>query len=65
MGGTSSSPDSGMRKTKELAFTGQLISAEEAAELDIVNEVVTDEQLDIRVTELTNTSRTNPPTPSR
>ena len=61
MGGTFILPRLvGLRKAKELAFTGQMISAEEAAELDIVNEAVTDEQLDIRVTELTDTLADQP-----
>ncbi|WP_227354498.1 enoyl-CoA hydratase/isomerase family protein [Haladaptatus salinisoli] len=54
MGGTFLLPRLvGLRKAKELAFTGEMISAEEAAELDVINGVVPDEQLDIRVTELT------------
>ncbi|ODR81895.1 enoyl-CoA hydratase [Haladaptatus sp. W1] len=61
MGGTFLLPRLvGLRKAKELAFTGELISAEEAAELDVVNEVVPDEQLDIRVTELTDTLADQP-----
>lgn len=39
----------GLRKTKELAFTGKLLSATEAAELDVINEAVPDDQLDDRV----------------
>ncbi len=61
MGGTFLLPRLvGLRKAKELAFTGELISADEAAELDVVNEVVPDEQLDVRVEELTDTLADQP-----
>jgi enoyl-CoA hydratase/carnithine racemase len=50
----------GLRTTKELAFTGKLIDASEAAELDLVNETVPDEQLDDRVDELLETLRNRP-----
>jgi enoyl-CoA hydratase/carnithine racemase len=50
----------GLRKTKELAFTGQLIDAGEAAELDLVNEAVPDGQLDERVTDLVETLKNRP-----
>ncbi|WP_435153716.1 enoyl-CoA hydratase/isomerase family protein [Haladaptatus sp. DFWS20] len=61
MGGTFLLPRLvGLRKAKELAFTGELISADEAAELDVVNEVVPDEQLGVRVDELTETLAKQP-----
>jgi len=47
MGGTFLLPQLiGIRKTKELAFTGDLISATEAEELGVVNETVPDDDLD-------------------
>lgn len=39
----------GLRTAKELAFTGRLLDAREAADLDLVNETVHDEALDGRV----------------
>ncbi|SIR07138.1 Enoyl-CoA hydratase/carnithine racemase [Haladaptatus litoreus] len=61
MGGTFLLPRLvGLRKAKELAFTGELILAAEADELDVVNEVVPDEQLDARVAELTDTLSKQP-----
>lgn len=56
LGGTAILPRLiGLRKTKELAFTGRLISAEEAAAFDVVNETVPDEDLDDRVDSLLDT----------
>jgi enoyl-CoA hydratase/carnithine racemase len=47
MGGTVTLPRLvGLRTAKELAFTGELIPAAEAADLDLVNEVVPDDELD-------------------
>lgn len=50
----------GLRKTKELAFTGRLIGAEAAAEMDLVNETVPDDELDDRVTDLVDTLQNRP-----
>ncbi|MFC7205354.1 enoyl-CoA hydratase/isomerase family protein [Haloferax namakaokahaiae] len=50
----------GLRAAKELAFTGKLVSAEHAAELDIVNEVVSPEELDSTVEELVETLASRP-----
>ncbi|WP_410767609.1 enoyl-CoA hydratase/isomerase family protein [Haloferax sp. DFSO60] len=50
----------GLRAAKELAFTGKLISAERAAELDIVNEVVGDGELDTVVDEMAETLASRP-----
>lgn len=50
----------GLRKTKELAFTGRLLSATEAAELDIVNEAVPSDHLDDRVDDLLETLADQP-----
>jgi enoyl-CoA hydratase/carnithine racemase len=50
----------GLRKTKELAFTGELIDASEAATMDLVNGTVPDERLDERVEELVETLRNRP-----
>ncbi|SDQ90178.1 enoyl-CoA hydratase/isomerase family protein [Natronobacterium texcoconense] len=41
----------GLRAAKKLAFTGEFFDAERAAELDLVNEAVPDDELDDRVTE--------------
>ncbi|MFC7134808.1 MULTISPECIES: enoyl-CoA hydratase/isomerase family protein [Salinibaculum] len=61
MGGTAILPRLvGLRKTKELAFTGKLVSAEEAAEMDLVNEVVPDDDLDDRVADLVETLANRP-----
>ncbi|MFD1562691.1 enoyl-CoA hydratase/isomerase family protein [Haloarchaeobius amylolyticus] len=61
LGGTAILPRLiGLRKTKELAFTGKLISATEAADLEIVNEAVPDDQLDDRVDELLETLADQP-----
>ena len=61
LGGTAILPRLiGLRKTKELAFTGKLLSATEAAELDIVNEAVPDDQLDDRVDDLLETLADQP-----
>lgn len=50
----------GLRKTKELAFTGQLLSATDAAEIDVINEAVPDDQLDARVEDLLETLADQP-----
>ena len=50
----------GLRKTKELAFTGRLIGAEAAGEMDLVNETVPDDELDDRVTDLVDTLQNRP-----
>lgn len=50
----------GLRATKELVFTGRLLSAEEAADLDLVNEAVPDEDLDERVDDLLDTLEDRP-----
>jgi enoyl-CoA hydratase/carnithine racemase len=50
----------GLRKAKELAFTGELVDAEAAAEMGLVNEAVPDEALDDRVAELVETLRDRP-----
>jgi len=50
----------GLRKTKELAFTGDLIDANEAAAMDLVNGTVPDGQLDGRVAELVDTLQSRP-----
>ena len=50
----------GLRKTKELAFTGELVGADEAAAMDLVNETVPDEDLDDRVANLVDTLRSQP-----
>ncbi|RYJ19542.1 enoyl-CoA hydratase/isomerase family protein [Halogeometricum borinquense] len=42
----------GLRAAKELAFTGDLISAERANELDLVNDVVPADELDATVAEM-------------
>jgi enoyl-CoA hydratase/carnithine racemase len=50
----------GLRKTKELAFTGDLIDAEEASAMDLINETVADGDLDGQVEELLETLRSKP-----
>ncbi len=45
----------GLRTAKQLAFTAEFFSAEEAAEYDLVNEVVPDDELDDAVDELLET----------
>lgn len=50
----------GLRTTKKLAFTGDLVGAEAAAEMGLVNEAVPDDELDDRVTELVETLRSRP-----
>ena len=61
LGGTAILPRLiGLRKTKELAFTGTLIPAAEAADLEIVNETVPDDQLDERVDDLLETLADQP-----
>ena len=44
----------GYRKTKELLYTGKLISAHEAEKIGLVNEVVPHEELDSRITSVAN-----------
>jgi enoyl-CoA hydratase/carnithine racemase len=61
MGGTAVLPRIlGLRTTKELAFTGRLLPATEAAEADLVSEAVPDDALDDRVAELLETLRDRP-----
>ncbi|ELZ98141.1 enoyl-CoA hydratase [Haloferax mucosum ATCC BAA-1512] len=50
----------GLRAAKELAFTGTLISAERAATLDLVNDVVAPDELDATVTETVETLASRP-----
>jgi len=50
----------GLRTAKELAFTGRLLPAEEAADLDLVSEAVPDEDLDDAVAELVSTLQDQP-----
>ncbi|AKU09573.1 MULTISPECIES: enoyl-CoA hydratase/isomerase family protein [Haloferax] len=50
----------GLRAAKELAFTGKLISAERAAELDLVNEAVAAAALDATVDETVETLAAQP-----
>jgi enoyl-CoA hydratase/carnithine racemase len=50
----------GLRTAKELAFTGRLLDAGEAADLDLVNESVPDGELDGRVAHLLETLRAQP-----
>lgn len=50
----------GLRKTKELVFTGKLVDAGEAAELGLVNETVADDDLDDVVADLCDTLRRRP-----
>lgn len=56
MGGTVTLPRLvGLRTAKELAFTGRLIDAAAAADLDLINESVPDDALDDRVDDLLET----------
>lgn len=50
----------GLRAAKELAFTGRLVDAREAEELDLVNETVPDDELDDRMGELLKTLAVRP-----
>lgn len=50
----------GLRAAKRLAFTGEVISAEEAQTLGLVNEVVAADALDERLDELLDTLRARP-----
>ncbi|WP_058365979.1 enoyl-CoA hydratase/isomerase family protein [Haloparvum sedimenti] len=50
----------GLRKTKDLAFTGRLIPASKAAEWDVINEAVPDADLDDRVDALLSTLAERP-----
>jgi enoyl-CoA hydratase/carnithine racemase len=50
----------GLRTAKELAFTGRLLDAKEAARLGLVNEAVPDEDLDERVAGSLETLRDQP-----
>lgn len=50
----------GLRTTKDLAFTGRLIDASEAAEMDLVNDAVPDDELDDRVEEILDTLQNRP-----
>lgn len=50
----------GLRKTKELAFTGEFVSATEADEMDLVNDAVADDELDARIEDLLETLRSRP-----
>ncbi|SDQ22505.1 enoyl-CoA hydratase/isomerase family protein [Natronobacterium texcoconense] len=61
MGGTVTLPRLvGLRTAKELAFTGKLIDAETAAEFDLVNETVPDDELDDRIDEICETLASRP-----
>jgi len=50
----------GLRTAKDLAFTGRLVDAAEAAELGLVNEAVPDGELDERVAALLETLQARP-----
>jgi enoyl-CoA hydratase/carnithine racemase len=50
----------GLRDAKRLALTAEFVSAEEAAELGLVNEAVPDEELDDAVADLLETLRKRP-----
>lgn len=50
----------GLRTAKELAFTGRLVDAAEAADLGLVTETVPDDALDDRVAETLDTFRKRP-----
>jgi enoyl-CoA hydratase/carnithine racemase len=61
MGGTVILPRVlGLRATKELAFTGRLFSAGEAADLDLINEAIAGDALDDRVDDLLETLAERP-----
>jgi len=61
MGGTAILPRTiGLRATKDLAFTGRLLPAGEAAEMGLVNEAIPDDALDDRVADLVETLRDRP-----
>ena len=51
----------GMKKAKEMAFTGTMIDAEEALKLNLVSQVVPTEELEERVWKLANTISKLPP----
>jgi|AntDeeMinimDraft_4_1070355.scaffolds.fasta_scaffold00315_19 2-(1,2-epoxy-1,2-dihydrophenyl)acetyl-CoA isomerase len=50
----------GLRTAKRLAMTGEFISADEAADIDLINDAVPDGELDERVDELLATLRKRP-----
>lgn len=50
----------GLRTAKRLAMTGEFISADEAADIDLINDAVPDGELDERVDELLSTLRKRP-----
>jgi enoyl-CoA hydratase/carnithine racemase len=50
----------GLRTAKDLAITGRLVDADEAAEMDIVNRTVAAEELDAAVDDLVETLRKRP-----
>lgn len=50
----------GLRAAKRLAFTGEFFPADEAAELDLITEVVPEDELDRRVEELLETLSARP-----
>lgn len=50
----------GLRKAKELAITGELIDADEATDLTLVNEAVPDATLDDRIDDLLETLANHP-----
>ena len=50
----------GLRKTKELAFTGKLIDTESAAEMDLINEAIDPAELDARTADLLETLQAQP-----
>jgi enoyl-CoA hydratase/carnithine racemase len=50
----------GLRTAKELAFTGKLVSADDAADLGLVNDVVAHEELDEAIDDLLETLATRP-----
>jgi enoyl-CoA hydratase/carnithine racemase len=61
VGGTAILPRTvGLRTTKELAFTGRLLPAEEAAGMDLINEAVPDDALDDRIADLLETLEDRP-----